>query len=54
MLRFAKNIDCRTDSWLTLIILGLITEKLIMRTSTFLGPRTYRARVRCTSRTPLL
>jgi len=39
--------------WRTLVILGLITEKLIMPTLTFPGLHTYRARVQCTSSIPL-
>jgi len=41
------QIDCYTGSWLTLIILGLITAKLIMRIL-----QLSRAWAQCTSRRP--
>jgi len=41
-----KYIKCYTGSWLTLIILGLITEKQMMRALNS------RAQVQCTSRRP--
>jgi len=37
----------------TLVNLGLITEKLNLRTFIFLSPSTSRARVRCTFCSPL-
>jgi len=52
MLRFTYRLIVILAASLHLMILGLITEKLIMRTLTFLNPCTYRARVRCTCRTP--
>jgi len=52
--------DFRGESWLKLpalqmekINLALITENLSVRTLILPGPRTSRARVQCTSRTPL-
>jgi len=43
--KVCKQINSYTGGWLTLIILGLITEKQIMRTAAFPGPSTNRAQV---------
>ena len=51
-----SEVNCYTGNWLTLVILGLITEKPGVRTFTLPGPSTYRARVRrtCCSLLPLV
>ena len=43
-----SEVNCYAGNWLTLVILGLITEKPGVRTFILPGPSTYRARVRCT------
>jgi len=40
VLRFRNRINCYTGSWLTLVILGLITEKLRVVTFILRGPST--------------
>jgi len=49
MLRFRNRLLLfQTGNWLTLVILGLPTEKLSVRTFILPGTSTYRARVRRT------